>query len=71
MIKIDVIIITRVGAMVGVLIDLLTDTIIFFATGVRVGMLAGVDANMLAAVMTDLEFIDMRVSLEDSLRFCC
>ena len=71
MIGIDVTIATRVGAMVRVLIDLLMNTIIFFVTGVRVDVSAGVNANTSAAVMTDFEFIDMRVSLEDSLRFCC
>ena len=61
MINIDVTIITRVD-MVAVLI---ADTLIGFVTGIGVGTLAGVDAN------TALEFIVIRVSLEDALRFCC
>ena len=67
----DVTITTRVGVMVRVLIDLLTDKIIGFVTGIGVDVLAGVDTNMVAAAMVDLEFIIMRVSLEDALRFCC
>ena len=41
-----------------------------FVTDIDVGVLAGVDANMVAAVTTDLEFIPKRVSLENSLRCC-
>ena len=41
-----------------------------FVTDIDVGVLAGVDANMVAAAMADPEFIDMRVSLEDALRCC-
>ena len=42
-----------------------------FVTDIDVDVLAGVDANMVAAAMADLEFIDMGISLEDPLRFCC
>ena len=40
------------------------DTIIGFVTDIGVEVLAGVGAK------TDLEFLDMRGSLEDALRFC-
>ena len=62
-IGIDVAVVTRVD-MEGVLIDLLTGTVIDFVTESGVDVLTGVDANMVAAVMTDLEFIPKRVSLE-------
>ena len=62
----DVTVVTRVGMVVGVLMDLLTDTIIGFVPGIGVDMLA----NMVAAVPTNPEFIVMWVSLEDSLRCC-
>ena len=54
-------IVTRVGMVV----VLIADTTTGFVPGIGVGVLAGVDAK------TDLEFIDTRVSLEDSLGFCC
>ena len=60
----DVTIVTRVGAVVGVLIDLSTDTIIGFMTRIGVDVLAGVDANMVAATIADMAFIPTRVSLE-------
>ena len=66
----DATFVMRVGAMVGVLIDLLAVKIIGFVTRIGVDVLAGVDANMVAAAMTDLEFFDTRVSLEDALRCC-
>ena len=53
----DVTIVTRVGAVVGVLIDLLADVAIGFVTDIGV-------------TMTDQEFIDTRESLEDALRCC-
>ena len=58
---IDVTIVTRVGMVV----VLIADTITGFVPGIDVDVLAGVDAK------TDLKFIDTRVSLEDSLGFCC
>ena len=57
MINIDVTIVTRVEMVVA----LLADTIIGFVTGIGVDVLAAVDANMVAAAMTGLEFIDTRV----------
>ena len=64
-IDVDVTVATRVGMVVRVLIDLLTDAIVVILTGSGADVFAGVDENMLAV---DLEFIDVR---EDSLRFCC
>ena len=61
MINIDVTIITRADT----LAVLIADTLFGFVTGIGVDVLAGVDAS------TALEFIVMRVSLEDALRFCC
>ena len=69
-VDIDVTIVTRVGAVVGVLIDLLVDTMIVFVSRIGVDVLADVDTNMVAAAMTELEVIEARVSLEDSLFFC-
>ena len=66
MINFDVTIVTRVDMVV----VLITGTIIDFFPGISVDVLAGVDANMVAAAMTDLEFFDTRVSLEDALRCC-
>ena len=69
-IGIDVAFVTRANLAVGVLTDLLTDTTIGFVSSVRVDVLAGVDTNMVAAAMTDPEFIDTWVTLEYSFRFC-
>lgn len=63
-------IVTRVGV-VAISTELLADTIIVFVSGVRVDVLAGVNANMVAATATDLGFIAMWGSLEDPLCFCC
>ena len=49
---------------------LIAGVIIGFVPGIDVDVLAAVDAKMVAAAMIDLECIDMRVSLEDSLRCC-
>ena len=57
----DVTTVTRVGMVV----VLIADTITGFVSGIDVDVLAGVDAT------ADLGFIDTRVSLEDSLDFCC
>ena len=66
----DVTIVTRVGAVVILLIDLLAGTIIGFVSRIVVEVLAGVDANMVAAAtMADPSFIVTGFSLEDSLRF--
>ena len=61
-ISIDVTIVVRVDMVIGVLIDLLTDKVISFVTESGVDVLAGVDTNIVAAAMADLEFT--RVSLE-------
>ena len=57
----DVTTVTRVGMVV----VLIADTITGFVSGIDVDVLAGVDAT------ADLGFIDTRVSLEESLDFCC
>ena len=54
-----------------VVIDELVGGMIGFVSDSGVDVLAGVDIKMVAAAMVDLEFIPMRLSLEDSLRFCC
>ena len=59
-----------VGAMMEVLIDLLADTIIGIVTDIGVDVSAGVNVKLLAAAMTDLEFMVMVVSLTESLCFC-
>ena len=64
-IDMDLINAVRVDVVVRVLIDL-----VGFSAVIGVGVLADVDANTLASAMTDLEFINMWASLEDSLRFC-
>ena len=69
-IGIDMAVATRVELVVRVLIDLLADIRIAIVTDIGVDVLDGVDENMLAAATTDLEVIDTRVSLENSLRFC-
>jgi len=52
------------------LVGLAGGLIVIF-TDVGVDVLVGVNANMLVATITDMEFIGTRVSLEDSLSFCC
>ena len=69
-IDIDVTTVRRFGAMVGVLIGLLDDAIIVFPPCIGVGMSAGLNAIMWVAMMTALEVIGLRVSLEDLLKFC-
>ena len=59
-ITIDVTVPTRVGMVV----VLIADTIIGFVAAIGVDVLADVDTK------TDLELLDTRASLEDSLRFC-
>ena len=71
MLGIDVTIVTRVGVVVGVSVDLLEDTMIVFVADIGVDVLAGVNANMLTAAMADIDFIDMRGPLDDSLFFGC
>ena len=64
MINIDV-------TMVDMVVALIAGVIIGFVPGIGVDVLAAVDANLVAAAMTGLECIDIRLSLEDSLRFRC
>ena len=56
--------------LIGLLIDLLADTLNVFVPRIGVDVLAGVDADIVAAVVVDLEFIVTRVTLEDALGCC-
>ena len=70
-IKIDIIFVTWVGTVVGVLIGLSADTSIGFVTDIGVDLLTDVNTNVVEAVVTDLEFIDTWVSLADVMGCFC